>query len=158
MHQDICFESARYFLLWLTVCLLKCLTLTWSSITAVRGRSLRRGKRRNLSSPPCRRLAPWLCRLLLRLRRQSNTVTSPRCTLPLSSLKPTAPSATHLRLRHHAGAIARMPSALPVPAAHYPSTCSTQRGCAMAVAGSATGLCSSRTWSCPWTWPASTRS
>ncbi len=128
-----------------------------SSITAVRGRSLRRGKRRNQTLPPCRHPAPWLCPLPLRLRRRSTTATNQRPTPPPSSLRPTGLPATPPH-RHHAGASAHTPSARPAPAAHCPSTCSTQRGCATAVAGSATGLCSSRTWNCPWTWPASTRS
>lgn len=128
-----------------------------SSITAVRGRSLRRGKRRNQSLPACHRPGLWLCLLLLHLQHQSITATTLRPTPRPSSLRPTGLLATPPHHRR-AGASAHTPFARPAPAAHCPSTCSTHRGCATAGAGSATGLCSSRTWNCPWTWPASTRS
>lgn len=128
-----------------------------SSTTAVRGRSLKRGKRRNQSLPPCRRPAPWLCQLPLRPQPQISTVTKQRPTLPPSSPRPTGRPAS-LPRRRLAGASARTPSARPAPAARCPSTCSTQSACAMAAAGSATGLCIRRTWNCPWTWPACTTS
>lgn len=129
----------------------------YSSITAVRGRSLRRGKRRNQSLPPCHRPAPWLYPLPLHLRRQSTLAATRKPTPPLSSQRPTDQPATP---PHHPcdGANALMHSAHPAPAAHCPSTCSIQSGCATVAAGSATGLCSSRTWNCPWTWPACTTS
>lgn len=129
----------------------------YSSITAVRGRSLRRGKRRNQSLPPCRRPAPWLCQLPLRPRHQITTAMNRRPTLPPSSPRPTGRPASPQR-RHRAGASARMPSAHPAPAARCPFTCSTQSTCATAAAGSATGLFTRRTWNCPWTWPACTTS
>lgn len=123
-----------------------------SSTTAVRGRSLRRGKRRNRTSPPCRRHAPWLYPLPLRPRHRSATVTRQSPTPPPSLRKPMGPLATRPH-RRRAGASARTSSAPPAPAARCRSTCITQSGCATAAAGSATGLCSNRTWNCPWTWP-----
>lgn len=122
------------------------------STTAVKGRSLRRGKRRNRTSPPCRRHAPWLYPLPLRPRHRSATAMRQSLTLPPSWRKPMGLLATHPR-RRRAGASARMSSAPPAPAARCRSTCITQSGCAMAAAGSATGLCNNRTWNCPWTWP-----
>lgn len=121
-----------------------------SSITAVRGRSLKRGKRRNQSLPPCRRPAPWLCQLPLRRRHQITIVMNQRPTLPPSSLRPTGRLASPQR-RHLAGASARTPSAHPALAARCPFTCSTPSTCAMVVAGSATELFTRRTWNCPWT-------
>lgn len=128
-----------------------------SSITAARGRSLKRGKRRNQSLPPCRRPAPWLCQLPLRRQHRTTTVMRQRPTLPPSSPRPTGRPAS---LQHHrlAGASARMPSAHPALAARCPFTCSTQSACATAAAGSATGLCIKRTRNCPWTWRACTAS
>lgn len=128
-----------------------------SSITAVRGRSQKRGKRRNQSLPPCRRPAPWLWQLPLRPRHQTATVANRRPTLPPSSPRPTGRPASLPSLRR-AGASARTPSARPAPAARCPFTCSTRSACATATAGSATGLCTRRTWNCPWTWPACTTS
>lgn len=128
-----------------------------SSITAVRGRSLKRGKRRNQSLPPCRPPAPWLCQLPLRRRHQITIMMNQRTTLPPSSPRPTGRPASPRR-RHHAGASARTPSAHPALAARCPFTCSTQSACAMAGAGSATELFTRRTWNCPWTWRACTTS
>lgn len=128
-----------------------------SSITAARGRSQKRGKRRKQSLPPCLRAAPWLCQLPLRLQRQTATAMKQRPTLPPSSPRPTGRPAS-LRHRHLAAASARTPSAHPALAARCPFTCSTRSACATAAAGSATGLCTRRTWNCLWTWPACTTS
>lgn len=128
-----------------------------SSITAVRGRSLRRGKRSNQSLQPCLRPALWLCPLPLRLRRLSTLAKNRRPTPLPSSPRPMGLPASPPH-RRSAGATAHTPSARPAPAARCLSTCSTLRGCATADAGSATGLCSSMTWICQWTWPASTTS
>lgn len=128
-----------------------------SSITAVRGRSLKRGKRRNQSLLPCRQPAPWLCQLPLRRQHQITIVMNQRPTLPPSSPRPMGRPVSPQR-RHHADASARTPSAHPALDARCPFTCSTQSACAMAAAGSATELFTRRTWNCPWTWPACTTS
>lgn len=129
-----------------------------TSIIAVRVRSLRRRRRMNQRSPPRHRPAPLAPPLPQRRSATTTTTRRPAMTTtpPSSWPRPTGPPATPLPWS--AGRSARTPSASLAHAIHCRSTCSTLNGFVMAAGVSATGQCSSKSWTCPRTWTASTRS